>query len=104
MFSCSYLFSVTQFRDEEKNVKDPLRRRIQPLWWDPFSNGGLGSWTPEHCHLISSRSNLVWFSCTRLGYYAYNVLLDSSPQNGVSKHKVNFCGVYQQHSIVLKII
>ena len=75
-------------RDEAKGVVDPLNRRIQPLWWDPFAKGGLGSWTPEYCHLISSRAKLVWFSCTRLGFYAYKVVFDPSSNNGVSKHKV----------------
>ena len=75
-------------RDEEKNVIDPLKRQIQPLWWDPFAKGGLGSWTPKYCHLISSRANLVWFSCTRLGFYGYRIQFHPSSHSGVSKHKV----------------
>ena len=44
---------------------------VQPLWWNPSSNGGFGEWTPDFCKLINSKSNLVWFSCSRLGYYGY---------------------------------
>ena len=79
------------FRDNEESVKDPLTRRIQPLWWDPYANKGLGSWTSEYCNLISARSNLVWFSCTRLGYYAYKVVLEGTNHDGVIKHKVIKC-------------
>ena len=41
------------------------------MWWDPESNGGFGSWKPTHCSLVSVQSNVVWFSCDRLGYYSY---------------------------------
>lgn len=48
--------------------------RVQPVWWDPDSNGGFGSWRPEHCNLMGVQSNVIKFSCNRLGYYSYQEL------------------------------
>ena len=46
---------------------------FQPVWWDPRSNGGFGSWRPEACTLKSFQSGLLWFQCKRLGFYSYRL-------------------------------
>ena len=58
---------------------------VQPVWWNPSSNGGFGDWSPDFCQLINAKSNLVWFNCSRLGYYGYRfsrVALDSRSVSG----------------------
>ncbi len=51
-------------------------REVQPVWWDPDSNGGFGSWRPEPCTLLKSGAGtgMVWFTCHRIGYYGYQLL------------------------------
>ena len=44
---------------------------MEPVWWDPNADGGLGRWVADPCQLISARAGLVWFTCRRLGHYAY---------------------------------
>lgn len=46
---------------------------VQPVWWDPQANGGLGDWNPNHCVVLNAKDHLVRFSCNRLGYYGYRL-------------------------------
>ena len=41
-----------------------------PAWWDSRANNGLGSWRPDHCHVMNTRHDSTVFACNRLGYYA----------------------------------
>ncbi len=52
-------------------------RAFQPVWWDAGGNGGFGAWRPEPCALKSAKAGLVWFSCSRMGYYSYQLLKES---------------------------
>ena len=97
---CHELF--VYYRGNDEDMRDPLQKRIEPLWWDSFANNGLGAWTTKFCHLISARKNLVWFRCTRLGYYGYRVTSDKSFHDGVSKHKVSILCLYTQEYVYVK--
>merc|ERR1719376_1505481 len=78
-------------------------RVVEPVWWDQYANGGLGQWVPDFCTLRSARLSAVWFSCTRLGYYAYRIRQrsDASSAHGgyINKHKIDF-GYRPHHPIV----
>ena len=37
--------------------------------WDQYANGGFGGWTSDFCQKIGQSTNLVKFSCSRIGYY-----------------------------------
>ena len=45
-------------------------RPVQPAWWDPRANNGLGAWQPDYCRLMRARRESAVFSCHRLGHYA----------------------------------
>ena len=42
---------------------------VSPVVWDQYANGGFGGWTSEYCKKIGKITNLVRFTCTRIGYY-----------------------------------
>ncbi|TRY63453.1 hypothetical protein TCAL_01835 [Tigriopus californicus] len=46
---------------------------VQPVIWDPQSNGGFGSWQSKNCQLIRSQFGLIWFTCNKLGYYSFRL-------------------------------
>lgn len=78
---------------------DNIDDTVQPVWWDRYANGGFGAWTPAYCQVISSRNNLLWFSCTRLGYYGFRLQRAADDpvrimQNGISSwhHPVVYAG------------
>ena len=86
-------------RGSDEATQDPIARRVQPVWWDAYANSGLGGWTPDPCQLISARANLVWFSCSRLGYYGYRVQKARHSNYYINKHKIDF-GYRPHHPIV----
>ncbi len=45
----------------------------EPVVWDPYMNGGFGSWSPSHCKVVSRSDDLIWFRTTRLGFYGLRV-------------------------------
>ena len=61
---------------EVKIRLDPFRpfEEAQPVYWDQYSNGGYGSWSPDFCKTISKTRDMIYFTCSRLGYYGVRYL------------------------------
>ena len=55
--------------------------------WDQYANGGFGGWTSDFCQKIGQSTNLVKFSCSRIGYYGlrYDVTFSHDEEEYQSK-------------------